>query len=117
MTDEAKIAITRPEHHNGQWRQLRLAGARSAGAVELEQYPCTGGPDPNQPRNVEEEALGTMCSVPRPFWVPPVSASFCFQAGENRKTSGLRPRSQGLLCSQLRGLLSTLSALNLLQSL
>ncbi len=73
------------------------------GAVELEQYSCTGGPDPNQPRNVEEEALGTMRSVPMPFWVPPASALFCFQAGENRKTSGLGPRSQSLLCSQLEG--------------
>lgn len=78
MTDEAKIAIIRPVHHNGQWRQLRFAGARSGGAAELEQYPCTGGPDPNQPRNVKEEALGTMCSVPMPFWVPPASALFCF---------------------------------------
>lgn len=37
------------------------------GAVELEQYSCTGGRDPNQPRNVEEEALGTMCGVPIPL--------------------------------------------------
>ena len=85
-----------------------------SGAVELEQYPCTGGPCPNQPRNVEEEALETMCSVPRPFWVPPISALFCFQAGENRKACGLRPRRKGRLYSQLKGLLCTLSALNLL---
>lgn len=80
------------------------------GAVELEQYPCTGGPDLNQPRNVEEEALGTMCSVPMPFWVPPTSALFCFQAGENRKSSGLGPWSQSPFCSQLGGLVSTQSA-------
>lgn len=93
MTDEAKIAITQPEHHNGQWRQLWFGWGQVCGAVELEQYSSTGGPDPNQPRNVEEEALGTMCSVPMPFWVPPASALFCFHAGENRKTSGLGPRS------------------------
>lgn len=29
MTDEAQIAITQPKHHNDQWRQLRVAGARS----------------------------------------------------------------------------------------
>lgn len=81
------------------------------GAVELEQYSSTGGPDPNQPRNVEEEALGTMCSVPMPFWVPPASALFCFQAEENRKTNGLGPRSHSLFHSQLRrGLVSTQSA-------
>ncbi len=99
MTDEAKIAIARPEHHNGQWRQLWFCWGQGCGAVQLEQYSSTGGPDPNQPRNVEEEALGTMCSVPMPFWVPPASALFCFQAGENRKTDGLGPRSH----SQLRG--------------
>lgn len=86
------------------------------GAVELEQYPCTGGPDPNQPRNVKEEALGTMCSVPVPFWVPPTSVLFCYQAGENRKTGGLGPRSQSPFCSQLRGWDITLSELTLLQS-
>lgn len=68
-----------------------------SGAAELEQYSCTGGPDPNQPRNVEEEALGTMCSVPMPIWVPPASALFCFQAGENRKTCGLGPREQAMV--------------------
>lgn len=52
------------------------------GADALEQYPSAGGPDPNQPRNVEEEALGTMRSVPMPLWVPPASAPafFCSQA-------------------------------------
>lgn len=71
------------------------------GAAELEQYPCTGGPDPNQPRNVEEEALGTMCNVPMQFWVPPASALFCFRPEENRKTIGLGPKSQSLFCNQL----------------
>lgn len=63
------------------------------GAAELEQYPCTGGPDPNQPRNVEEEALGTMCSISLPYWAPP-ALSFCFKARENRKTNGLKSRSR-----------------------
>lgn len=83
------------------------------GAGKLEQYPCTGGPDPNQPRNVEEETPRTMYSVPRPFWVPPICALVCFQAEENRKTTGPGTRNQGLFCSQLRGL----SALNLPESL
>lgn len=65
------------------------------GAAQLEQQHCTGGPHPSQLRNVEEEVLGTMCNVPKPFWVPPIFVSFCFQAGENRKSSRLRLRRTG----------------------
>ena len=107
-------------HHSVWARQWPVEAAvvcwgQVCGAVKLEQYPCTGGPDPYQARNVKEEALGTMCSVPMPFWVPPASASFCFQARENRKTGGLGPRSQSLFCNQLGGLESTLSPLSPLQ--
>lgn len=104
-------------HHSAWTPQWSVEAAvvcwgQVCGAVEIEQCPSTGGPDPNQPRNVEKEALGTMCSVPMPYWVPPASALFCFQAGENRKTSGLGSRIKNLSCSQL---ISTTSAQRLLQ--
>lgn len=63
------------------------------GAAELEQYPCTGGPDPNQPRNVEEEALGTMCSISMPYWVPPPLPCSAFKQEKTGKLVGHGPES------------------------
>lgn len=108
MTDEAEMVITA---RVPQWsvNASVVCWGQACGVAKLEQYSCTGGPDPNQPRNVEKEAPKTMRSVPVPYWVPPASALFCLPAGENRKTGGLRSRSRGLSCSQLLGATSALS--------
>lgn len=73
-------------------------------AGQREQWRRTGGQDPNQPRNVKEEAPGTMWSAPcAVLGPPPACLVLLASAGENRKTRGLGPRDPSLFCSCWEG--------------
>lgn len=95
------MVITGPGQCNGQWRRLWSGRGQVTGAAPLEQQPSAGGPDPNQPRNVEEEAQGTMRSGYRP---DAALALFCSHAPEKRKTARAGTKRQRSDCTATKQL-------------